>query len=298
MNIKATIILDSIYQPRHARLTTFELEYPRFILAELNTHRMLSRNTASSRAIPAAKMQELIKTNPAQPVVWGKNQAGMQAKEQLDPEQEKYAKTTWLEAMHSAVKYSEMLNELGVHKQITNRVTEPYQMVKSVVTATEWSNFFWLRNHPDAQPEFKALAEIMYDLYRSNQPTPFRIGDWHLPYVKVSKAQNHQQVFIDDETGLELKLADAIKVSASCCAQVSYRRQDTTLEKARRIYDQLIESKPAHASPVEHQATPISTWDQMDTWGITHQDRQGEFWSANFRGWIQYRKTIPGEAKW
>jgi len=297
-NIKATIILDSYYQPNKSRLTTFEIEYPRFILAELNTHRMLSRNTASSRAIPVDKMHELIREHPAEPVYWGKNKAGMSAQEEVDNETKNYARHTWLEAMESSVRYSMLLKDMEVHKQITNRITEPFQLVKTVVSATEWANFFWLRNHRDAQPEFRELARIMHELYQSNQPNSLKMGEWHLPYVTTRKAANHSQLFLDDQTGLELTLADAIKVSASCCAQVSYRRQDTTLDKAKRIYQQLIESKPAHASPVEHQATPIAAWDTMETWGITHQDRYGQMWSANFRGWIQYRKTIAGEAKW
>jgi len=243
-------------------------------------------------------MHDLIKENPAQPVVWGKNKAGMTAQEEISQENQEYARHTWIEAMESSIRYSMLLRDMEVHKQITNRLTEPFQMVKTVATATEWANFFWLRDHKDAQPEFRELAHLMHQLYTTNQPNPLKVGEWHLPYVPTRKAYNHQQMFLDEQTGLELKLADAIKVSASCCAQVSYRRQDTTLDKALRIYNQLIESKPAHASPVEHQATPISSWDTLETWGITHQDRRGEFWSANFRGWIQYRKTIAGEAKW
>lgn len=297
-NIKATIIRDSIYTPTKSRITTFEIEYPRFILAEFNTHRMLSRNTASSRAIPVEKMHQHIRDNTAIPVVWGQNQRGMQADHEILPDIQRYAQLTWTEARDSALRYSRLLADFDVHKQITNRLTEPFQIVKTVVTATEWENFFWLRDHKDAQPEFRELAHTMHELYSANQPDPLKWGEWHLPYVKTIRAHNHEQVFVDEQTGLEIGLEDAIMVSASCCAQVSYRQQDTTLEKAKRIYHQLIESKPAHASPVEHQATPISAWNTLENMGISHQDRLGQLWSGNFRGWIQYRKTIPGEAKW
>jgi hypothetical protein len=113
--------------------------------------------------------------------------------------------------------------------------------------------------------------------------------------IRTRLAFNHQPIYLDSETGLELTLEQAIWVSASCCAQVSYRRSDTSIAKAERIYRQLIESKPAHASPVEHQARPIHHEDLLDPaiYGITHQDTRGQWWSANFRGWIQYRKTIP-----
>lgn len=298
-HITAKIILDSI-SPDNYRITTFELEFPRFILAEFNTHRMLSRNTASSRAIPVDKMHQLLKTTPAVPVEWGRNQAGMQAGETLDPETEQYAFTTWLEARDSAIRYSQLLQDFGVHKQITNRVTEPFQTVKTVCTATSWANFWELRDNPLAQPEFRTLANNMHQLWLSQQPERLGWGEWHLPYVPYAIAGNHDRVYLDGNTGLSIELLDAIYTSASCCAQVSYRKQDLDLAKARRIYDQLINSKPAHASPVEHQARPISARDifHPDGTGITHQDLDGRWWSANFCGWIQYRKTIPNNCTW
>lgn len=296
--ITAKILLDSVYTPTGSRVTTFELEYPRFILAEFNTHRLLSRNSASSRAIPVAKMQELIKTRPAKPVHWGLNQPGMQAHQEINPELVKYVETCWLEARDSALRYSSLLAEFGVHKQITNRITEPYQLIKTVCTATEWANFWHLRDHADTQPEFRELASQMHKLYKQSHPQPLRAGEWHLPYVPFTTSQNGDKLWLDANTGLEITLEQARKVSASCCAQVSYRTTDLTLAKADRIYSQLIESEPAHASPVEHQATPITLWDNMHTDGITHQDKWGHYWSGNFRGWVQFRKLIAGEARW
>jgi len=296
--IQAKIILDSI-SPLGVRLTTFELEYPRFILAEFNTHRMISKNTASSRAIPVQKMLEYVTTSPAVPVEWGKNQPGMRADHQVDSETAKNAETTWLQARDHAVRFSAVLHELGIHKQVANRLVEPFQTVKTVATATEWANLWWLRDHPDAQPEFRELAHQMHELYKQSQPAPIHWWEWHLPYVPTKQAFNHHQMFIDSDTGLEMSVTDAIQVSASCCAQVSYRKTDMTLEKARRIYHQLIESKPAHASPVEHQARPMHpSEDYPGTPGVSHRDISGELWSGNFRGWIQHRKTITGEAKW
>lgn len=297
-HIQAKILLDSVYTVTGARLTTFEIEYPRFILAEFNTHRMLSRNSASSRAIPIEKMHDLIRERPAQPIEWGINRAGMTAAAVLDLETSKYATQTWLEARDSALRYSDILKQFNIHKQVANRITEPFQLMKTVVSATEWANLWYLRDHKDAQPEFRELAGIMHELYRGSQPRPLRPQEWHLPYVPTARAANHTLVYLDEETGLEIDLQQAIRVSASCCAQVSYRRTDTSLEKANKIYYQLIESKPAHASPVEHQAMPITQWDSIETNGVTHQDKWGHLWSGNFRGWVQYRKTIPDEAKW
>jgi thymidylate synthase ThyX len=82
--ISAKIIADSISESEYGdRITTFELEYPRFIHGELMTHRLFSRNAASSRAIPINKMMDQVLTAPAMPVEWGLNKSGMQAEEML-----------------------------------------------------------------------------------------------------------------------------------------------------------------------------------------------------------------------
>jgi hypothetical protein len=297
--ITAKIIADSI-SPESIRMTTMEIEYPRFILAELNTHRMLSKNSASSRAIPVRAMHEQIKQSPAEPVAWGKNQAGMQAKESLDTEDTLEAIMLWEQARDNALEISRALSEINLHKQIANRITEPWMTMKTVISGTEWQNFFWLRAHADAQPEIQELALKMLDAYIASAPVKLNPGEWHLPYVTTNKTLNG---FVYSSNGTELTTQQALKVSASCCAQVSYRKNDDSLEKAEKIFDQLINSQPCHASPVEHQATPMSntndTWDP-EYWqqGITHVSTNSNLWSGNLRGWIQYRKLIPGEAQW
>lgn len=288
--IKATIIQDSISQ-QGVRITTFELEYPRFIHAEFMTHRMFSRNCASSRAIPIAKMHEQILNNMAMPVEWGKNQAGMQAKELMNNDEVGIAQYAWRVAAKHAVSASQSLANLGLHKQIANRVTEPFQVMKTVVTATEWDNWFTLRNHEDAQPEIRELAKAM-DLAMSwSKPIELRHGQWHVPYVTRVAAEG--QVYYLDSNDTPLDLHSAKVISASCCAQVSYRKSDDSLEKAQMIFDKLINSKPAHASPVEHQATPMpSLMARNFIPGVTHMDYTGQNWSGNFLGWIQHRQLI------
>lgn len=293
--ISAKIICDSI-SPSGVRMTTMEIEYPRFILAELNTHRMLSKNSASSRAIPVTAMH---KTLVAEPVSWGKNQPGMQASEELNNADRGMALYVWNQARDMAVKYSTVLaSELGVHKQLANRVTEPWMMMKTVISGTEWSNFFYLRNHRDAQPEIRELAKRMHEAMVASVPTRLLPGEWHLPYVQTCRDKLND-IFYRDSDGSELTLEDARIVSASCCAQVSYRKNDDGLEKARKIYKQLIESTPAHASPVEHQATPMKpTKFPFDHIGVTHVDGKGHRWSGNLQEWVQFRKLIPHEAVW
>lgn len=302
--ITAKIIADSVC-PQGVRMTTMEIEYPRFILAELNTHRMLSKNSASSRAIPVKAMHDFIKDSPATPVYWGKNQPGMKAKEELVGVDKKEAIRLWNRAKDDALHWSWAMSEhLGLHKQIANRVTEPWMTMKTVISGTEWTNFFHLRNHADAQPEIKALAEAMTVAYATHLPVLLAPGEWHLPYITIARYVPTDELQYFDENFNRLSLKDAKIISASCCAQVSYRKNDASFDKAFKIYDQLINSDPAHASPVEHQATPMNV-DSMsrfepETWepGVTHVSANSDLWSGNLRGWIQHRKLIPKEAVW
>lgn len=305
--ISAKIIADSISQ-ESIRITTYELEFPRFLLPQFNTHRLFSRNAASSRAIPVKKQIELVKENPAMPIHWGMNQPGMSADEECN----EYVATpfpwtddngreiwlvdglrrreAWLEARDRAVEIAEAFANAGYHKQIVNRILEPYAHIKVVCTATEYDNFFWLRRHKDAQPEIKELADRMWEAREKSEPKLLRKGEWHVPYFRTGNWCPEDEV----------SLQDAIAISSSCCAQVSYRRTDDSLEKAHRIYERLVESKPVHASPFEHQATPIIDDPRNLKWpnGPTHVDDGGEWWSGNFRGWIQNRQLLDGHTCW
>ena len=285
-NITANVVQDSY--SNGVRITTLELEYPRFIHAELLTHRQFSRNSASSRAVPVGTMIDMVLANPAQPVWWGKAQSGMQAREEIDDTS--VAETYWNAARYSAVDYAETLKDLNLHKQIVNRVTEPFQMIRVVVTATEWANFFELRDHEDAQPEIRTLAHLMGQAMMNSKPMQLQAGDWHVPYV-TRRQDEAGQVFYGDE--IVLDRASARLVSASCCAQVSYRRADRSLDKAERIAKRLLEARPWHASPFEHQATPMRGGSFLDIErGVTHMDTLNTLWSANFRKWIQHRQLL------
>jgi thymidylate synthase ThyX len=303
--ISATVIKDSINKSG-TRITTFELEYPRFIHSEVMTHRMFSRNSASSRAIPIAKVIEQVKNNPAVPVHFGKNQSGMQAKEELQGIPKVAAIDSWLCAAEEMASRAKVLSDIGLHKQVVNRLLEPFQIMKVIVTATEYNNFFWLRDHPDAQPEIQKLARVMKGAYDYSKPEFLEKDMWHLPYVVTKQEDGVQTYWLDADT--EISLEDAIKISCSCAAQVSYRKLDTSLEKAKDIYRKLVESEPVHASAFEHVAKPmqVDKWPEYispDVWldyeekGVTHADRDGYYWSGNFKGWIQYRQLIPNNVK-
>ncbi len=294
MTVSAKVIKDSI-SPAGVRITTLELEYPRIIHSELLTHRVFSRNSASSRAIPVSKVIELVESNPAMPVHWGKNQAGMQAKEELDDLNKEAVRQLWLEAAKQAVSIAKVMADIGGHKQVVNRILEPFQHMKVVVTSTEWANWDWLRDHPDADPTIHALAKEMKRVRNESTPEELFYGEWHLPYVNSERSKVYAERNYFDEHGEPITLEQARMISASCCAQTSYRKQDRSLEKAEDICKKLTESEPCHASPVEHMATPISS-----DWGcgVTHEDWQGQQWSANFRGWVQFRQLIPNNAKY
>lgn len=268
--IEAKIVADST-APSGVRLTTFVLTYPRFIHAEFMTHRVFSRNASSSRATPVKKQIQMIIDNPAIPMAFTKNKAGMQGGEALSGEDHKAAVEAWLEARDEAVKWANALASLEVHKQYANRLLEPFAHITVVCTATDYTNFFALRNHEAAQPEIHELARQMYECYDSNHPEPKGMGQMHLPFVTESERQN------------AIGYQELIKMSVARCARVSYLTHEgkqPSLEEDVKLYDRLVGSAPIHASPAEHQ-------------GIASFDPHLK--SGNFRGWVQYRQTLKDQ---
>lgn len=299
--ISAKILADSVSYYTGDRLTTFELEYPRFIHSEVMTHRMLSKNAASTRAIPVSRAIEQVQSNPAMPIHWGQNNPGMRSNNELTGVQLEAAKTSWRAALDAIISYVKVMSDpkgINGHKQWVGRWLETATMIKVVFTGTEFANLYWLRDHEDAQPEFHELARVMRQAQAESKPETLSGGDWHLPYITVDGGRYYAG-------GVELEnLEVAKRVSVSCCAQVSYRRSDESVDKADKIIEMLNLGQPgkkAHASPTEHQGTPIITapgvfdparWDP----GVTHIDREGSLWSGNLRGWVQHRQLIPYNA--
>lgn len=312
-NIKAKIVADSV-NTSGDRITTYELEYPRFIHSELMTHRLFSRNAMSSRAVPIDKMLEQVRDTPASPIHWGINKSGMQASEE-HPDVGR-CEDLWKSSAHSVSMLAEVLKSENLHKQIVNRLLEPFQMMKVVVTATEYQNFFWLRLDEDAQPEILELAAVMKSAYDESEPEVLQSGEWHTPYVEHKR---YPEELIYKVDGLSVNPEQAIAISSSCCAQVSYRNIDNTYEKAMTVYERLgVGGSKIHASPFEHVASPMeytNTFDhtksyinkdpkeitQDDTeWeeGVTHCDRNMNLWSGNFKGWVQNRQLLSNHTKW
>ena len=291
MPITAKIIEDSINEEGN-RLTTFQLLYPRFIHAELMTHRVFSRNASSSRAIPVKKMLDMVRNEPAMPIHWGKNQPGMQAAEELSAEDRYKAEVLWREAAQKASNVAERMVELGLHKQVANRILEPFQHISVVLTATEFDNWNALRAHPDAQPEIHELALQMQKVIAESTPKLLKTGEWHLPYVTQDE-RNDSFFKLPNNANMLLK------ISAARCCRVSYLKHDgnaASIMEDIELCNRLAGAKPIHASPFEHQATP-------DLIELIDDDHGGHgIWvnkalHGNFVGWIQHRKLIERDFK-
>lgn len=269
MAYSARVICDSI-GAHGVRLVTVEATYPRFVHSELLTHRVFSRNSSSSRAIPIEKMIQGVIDDPVMPVSWGRNQRGMQAGAELSGDELAAAQTAWLRGRDAAVETARTLAAAGLHKQVVNRVLEPWMWITVLITATEWDNFFAQRCHPDAQPEIRVAAEMMRDAMAASVPVlrPFgrRSAEaWHLP-------------FITEEDRAVFDLDTLRRISVARCARVSYLTHDgkrdpqADLDLAQR----LASANPPHWSPFEHVARVV--WD-------------ADF-VANFRGWRSYRHLL------
>lgn len=271
--ITAKVVCDSI-GPEGVRLTTVEARYNRYIHSEFMTHRVFSRNASSSRAIPSKRIRAAVKNDPARPVFWGKNQAGMQANEELRGWRRGLAERLFMGSRHIMLLVVWALECLGLHKQLANRLLEPWSHITVVMTATEWANFFALRINKDAQPEMRALAYAIQRAMDDSIPERLLHGEWHLPYVQPWERKCYPY----------WKL---IQLSVARCARVSYLKHDggtSTWQEDCKLHDRLVQS--GHMSPTEHQATP----------GDAYPYQTYPYQTSNLRGWVQYRKTLPDEA--
>lgn len=273
--IEVKMIEDSLcgngYGPR---LITLQLKYHRYIHSEFMTHRVFSRSASSSRAVPIKKIIKQVWDDPAMPVHWGANISGMQAKTELTGWKLRQAKLIWKLSSKVACVLALALDNIGLHKQISNRILEPFSFINVIVTATEFDNFFELRIHPDAQPEIHELAKLMKSCIDNSVPrkiSNYNFGReqdyWHLPYISETERKTYS---------LEVLL----RCSVARCARVSFNNHDGTspsITKDIELHDILVGSVPLHASPAEHQATPASSLHSFH---------------KNFRGWNQYRTEL------
>ena len=271
----AKILKDSI-SPAGVRLVTWELIYPRFVHAELMTHRVFARNSASSRAVPTNKMLERIKNDPVLPKYWGKNQSGMQANEELPKDDIELTKREWLELRDITMSYVERWLERGLHKQIANRPLETWMFITVIVTATEWDNWYGQRTADEAQPELRWVAREMFDIQHEHKPNVVDYGKWHTPLLE------YDEIKVLNDSGWD---AHELKnVSVGRCGRVSHLTHQGIRDPMEDIDLTLNKMLPfGHMSPFEHVATPFTKENEDN-------------WSGPFRGWFQYRKQLSGES--
>ena len=270
--IRAKVIADSV-NPAGVRLTTVEATFNRYILAEVNTYREFTRNSASSRAIPVKKVLRQVWSDPAVPVHWGANQAGMQANEELRGFRRWLARRLFLWARIPVLVVVWLLTKLKLHKQVANRLLEPWVWHTAIISSTNWQNMLKQRDHKDAQPEFQVLARCIRKAIDESVPQKIGWNGWHLPFITGTVMGG--PIYGPKDTFLELP-----KVSAACCARVSYVRQNDSRSFAEdmKLAERLISS--GHWSPFEHVA----------------QATEGHVRDSNFdAGWKQLRKFFSGE---
>src|SRR5688572_13637864 len=234
------ILLDSATKKGH-RLTTYEVVMPRIILSEWNTHRMFTRSSASSRAVPVKKMIDRVMEDPYIPSTWGKNQRGMSSVEEILGEDAVLCRDAWLKARDSAVNSATHLMDLGVHKQLANRLLEPFMWHTVLNSATEYSNFFGLRDDKNAHPDIQIVARAMRELYDSSTPVLKKPGQWHAPYSEGN-----------EELSSQLR-----EITSGRCARVSYLTHDGEHSPADdiRLHNSLLVNR--HMAPLEHAARPM-----------------------------------------
>lgn len=294
------------------RLTTFRVQFPRVLLAELNTHRVLTRSVESSRAVPVGRRLAAVRDNPYLPQQWLASAKGMQAGPPLEVYERGEAWAAWLLARDAAARQAERLSQLGVAKEEANRLLEPFALVKAVVTGTQWHNFFALRTHADAYPPFRLLARAMYLAYCRSVPTPLGRGEWHLPFITGADraaaaeycagkpaAAGPVPVFPRAVPAPDWPTYHLCRWSAARSARVSYGRVDgtpTSYDHDDETWAKLVgdadpwrpparpapdaAARPMHASPLEHQACPDP----------------GGAWGGNLGpGWLQFRKLFRHE---
>lgn len=273
-HIDAKVIADSINPDTGKRITTLAIKIPRIILSEHNTHRSLSRNFSSSRAIPAKKLRKEAWEHPFVPIYWGANKSGMSADQQLTGFNLSMAKFSWKLAGKFAVMFHKMMEIVGVHKQTCNRIIEPWMSVVGTITSTEWDNFLRLRYDRNAQPEIIVLAKKIHDAIKASEPTVPENGI-HLPFI--------------DEERKTFPIDQLIKISVARCCRTSYANclgKKSQPEEDIKLYHRLLGN--GHFSPFEHIAL-------IPNHGRVAKELQYDL-QRNFRGWYQLRAFIQPES--
>lgn len=298
-------------------ITTMHLRAPRIVWGEILTHRLFSRNARSSRAVPVKTLLEEVRLDPFVPWHWTGAQKGMVGvpghdapvnlfREEMHPDEVAHHNMTaaeaWLAARDSAADMAEAFLDAGYHKQVANRLLEPFSWIDGLITATEWENFYHLRDHGDAEPHLQDLARITEEAFLSVVPTELKPGEWHLPYISASDRAYATAIHRRHDDAMDF----LCRISAARCARISYAPFDGDPSYGRELerYNLLVTAERVHASPLEHQAMPDTqsysrtvtdfgdgVTEEVEGWTFDNADFHG-----NLSGFVQARKLVPGEA--
>lgn len=304
MKPSAKVIADSL-SPSGQRLTTMQVTFHRFVLAEMNTHRVFSRNSASSRAIPVRKQLAMLEQSPAFPLEWASEKPGMQGGSELSGEDLVLAESLFNDVfLHTTTSIEKYLNNIdekysrlepryrrehSLHKSLINRLMEPFMWHTAIITSTEWDNFFRQRSSPLAQPEIRVPSDLMESALEDSVPSQLELGEWHLPYIDDEDRSRVKHHFIDkasvkpsDYSASKIVSYRLRQVSTARCARVSYLTHDGVRDIVEDInlYWKLISAEPPHYSPLEHVARPANP---------------GEKVVGNFQDFIQLRHDIESQ---
>lgn len=234
-------------------ITTLLCEYPRYIHSEIMTHRQLSRNSGSSRATPFNIYCERIIKDPAFFAELGINRSGMNADSVLNKENAEAFKHEYMQLMHhtvdTAMSWSAKYN---LHKQIINRVLEPYVRTSTVITATEWDNFLYTRAiAKGVEPVMHLLANcIKQAVDYANENA--KDGVAHLPFVTDNEFNT---------CSLKDCVKHAVSRSARCTILSNVTKKLSTIEEDEKLYNWLSSADPMHASPFEHIAFATKSYE-------------------------------------
>jgi len=299
MPITARVLADSI-APCGARLTTMEWKYPRSIHSEIMTHRITSKNSASSRAIPVEKLIAQVVDEPYIPQYIGKKQSGMQAGDELTGENREAAVASWLRARDNAVTEARVMVACHAPKEIVNRLLEPWMWITIIISSTEWSNLYGLRNHTQAERHFQHLAREAIAAMEASTPNVLPAGHWHLPLIGVDSAD--VEVLDALAAADQLKYPDDfIKISVGRVARVSYLTHDGKRDVMEdiKLHDKMAVQVPLHASPAEHiaQAMDYPQWWKDETHFATPLRRVYNTceWPGTIRQWIDIEGKLRSD---
>jgi thymidylate synthase ThyX len=309
--ISAEVVQASSYKGKS--IWTLNLKYGLIVHAELLRHRLLSHSVKSNRAIEPHRIRKEVLTDPYVPVRFGKNQRGMVANG--ESKFSSIARRVWLTGRYFACAVHWTLDKLGIHKEVCNRVLNPWQHVRETMTFTEIDNLLNLRLHKDAQPDIQELVlkikRAIEDACINNQVCELKLNEYHVPYVR--RIYSNGVLVYQDNDGTLLNTEQAVQCSVARCARSSYDNHDGSsctynnkngkMRTDKELYKDLLVMQPLHASPAEHVATPMespvsSNNDWVNIQGITHMTKDGRLWSGNFNGWIQHRHTLNNESCW